>query len=47
MKKGVLKNFAKFTGKQMSQKFFYEINCFSMNFQDHLFHRTPPVAAFM
>ena len=45
-KKGVLKNFAKFTGKNLSQSlFFNKVAGLRQNFKEHLFHRTPPVAA--
>ena len=57
LKKDVLKNFAKFTGKQRCQSLFFDIKnikrrlyrCFPVNFakflQEHVFCRTPPVAA--
>ena len=44
-KKGVLKNFAKFTGKNLWQSlFFSKVAGLRQNFKEHLFHRTPPVA---
>ena len=56
-KKGVLRNFAKFTGKHLCQSFFFNKvaglrhrwhRCFPVNFVKFpttLFYRTPPVAA--
>ena len=40
-KKDVLENFIKFTGKYQCQDLWI-----SRSFQEHLFYRTPPVAAF-
>ena len=53
-KKGVLKNFAKFTGKHLCQSLFFNKKlwhrCLPVNFAKFLrtrfFYRTPPVAAF-
>ena len=53
-KKGVLRNFSKFTGKHLCQSFFFNKvaglrhRCFPVNFVKFpttLFYRTPPVAA--
>ena len=49
-KKGVLGNFAKFTGKHQCQSLFFNKAVvkackFCENFKNTLFHRTPPVAA--
>ena len=43
-KKGVLKNFAKFTGKHLCQRlFFNKVTGLSLQiFKKHLFYRAPP-----
>ena len=40
VKKGVLRNFAKFTGKHLCQSLFF--NKVAGRLQEHLFYRTPP-----
>ena len=50
IKKGVLKNLSKFTGKHLACNFikkrlrhkFFPVKIFLRNFQDNLFYRTPP-----
>ena len=46
MKKGVLRNFSKFTGKQLSQALAQVFFCeFGRIFKSTFFYRTPQVAA--
>ena len=40
-KKGIIKNFAKFTGKHLCQSLFFN----KVTGQEHLFYKTPTVAA--
>ena len=40
-KKGIIKNFAKFTGKHLCQSLFFN----KVTRQEHLFYKTPTVAA--
>ena len=42
VKKSVLRNFAKFTGKHLCQSRFFNKVAGLRNFYEHLFYRTPP-----
>ena len=44
--KGVLRNFAKFTGKHLCQSLFFNKITDGAFFTEHLFYRAPLVAAF-
>ena len=43
--KGILKNFAKFTGKELCQGFFFNIVADLSSFKNTNFYKTPPAAA--